>query len=139
MSESVDRDSVATPCSSFSDECKCTSKEWDLICDACYRKTEPIKPRCFALDFDDTFTADPWLWSRFVRDAIGRGHRFYCVTARRDSDENVDLINKAFDYWGCQMPIIFANLSSKVTTMERRGIKVDIWIDDAPFALVHGH
>ena len=95
--------------------------------------------KTIAMDFDDTFTADPQLWSRFIKDAKERGHRFYCVTARRDSAENIELINQWFDKYECQMPIVFANLASKVATMEKRGIKVDIWIDDAPFALVHGH
>lgn len=94
---------------------------------------------CIAMDFDETFTADPGLWSTFIRHAKSRGHHFFCVTARRETEQNIELINAAFDEWECQMPIVFANLSSKVTTMEKRGIKVDIWIDDAPFALVHGH
>ena len=100
---------------------------------------ESVKPLTFGLDFDDTFTADPGLWAAFVKLSKHRGHRFYCVTARRDTVENTDTINDIFDEWDCQMPIIFANLSSKVDTMDRRGIKVDIWIDDAPYALVHGH
>lgn len=99
----------------------------------------PKRTLTFALDFDDTFTADPELWAAFIRQAKDRGHHFFCVTARRQSESNVDLINAAFDQWQCQMPIIFCNLHSKVTTMEKRGIRVDIWIDDAPFALVHGH
>lgn len=98
-----------------------------------------VKSRCIAMDFDDTFTADPELWSKFIQDGKSRGHRFYCVTARRDTEENVDIINHWFDKWECQMPIVFANLCSKVDTMEKRGIKVDIWIDDATYALVHGH
>ena len=97
------------------------------------------KPICIAIDYDDTFTADPELWSRFIQDAKNRGHRFYCVTARKESIENIELINQSFDQWECQMPVVFSNLSSKVTTMERQGIKIDIWIDDAPLALVHGH
>lgn len=99
----------------------------------------PVVSRCFAIDFDDTFTADPGLWACFIRAGKARGHRFFCVTARRDSIENIEMINDWFDSYECQMPVIFSNLDSKVTTMEKRGIKVDIWIDDAPYALVHGH
>jgi hypothetical protein len=96
------------------------------------------RPRTFALDFDDTFTADPELWAVFVTLGISRRHTFYCVTARRDTEENTDLINDLFEDHGIQMPIIFSNLGSKLEEVERRGIKIDIWIDDAPYAIVHG-
>jgi len=98
-----------------------------------------VLPRCIAIDFDDTFTADPELWSRFIQHGKSRGHKFYCVTSRGESVENVDIINEWFDIWECQMPIVFANRASKVDTMECLGIKVDIWIDDAPYALVRGY
>jgi acid phosphatase class B len=98
-----------------------------------------VEGKTFALDFDDTFTADPGLWSRFIEIAQKRGHRFYCVTARRETEENVDHINAEFDHWQCQMPIIFSNLRSKTEHLDKLGIKIDIWIDDAPYALVHGH
>ncbi len=93
----------------------------------------------FSMDFDDTFTADPELMAEFVRLGKARGHKFYCVTARRATEENEDIINEFFDQHECQMPIIFSNLRSKVDEMVARGIKIDIWIDDAPYALVHGH
>ena len=92
-----------------------------------------------AIDFDDTFTADPVLWSAFIKSAKARGHKPMCVTGRRNSEENIDLINAEFDRWDCQMPVFFCNLSSKVDTMERHGVKIDVWIDDAPLTLVHGH
>ena len=97
------------------------------------------QPKTFALDFDDTYTADPSLMAAFVKMALARGHKFYCVTARRDIEANVDDINEAFDEYGIAMPIIFSNLGSKMEEVKRRGIKIDIWIDDAPFAIVHGH
>tara|TARA_R100001086_G_scaffold231526_1_gene152298 strand:+ start:414 stop:743 length:330 start_codon:yes stop_codon:yes gene_type:complete len=104
-----------------------------------YQKAWEVNRLTIAIDFDDTFTADPKLWSTFIQNATEAGHQVMCVTARRQSAENEDIINSMFDHWQCQMPIIFSNLSSKVDEMERRGLKVDIWIDDAPYALVHGH
>lgn len=95
--------------------------------------------KTFSIDFDDTFTADPLLWSMFVRMAKRRGHRFYCVTARQETEENTEHINAQFDHWKCQMPIVFSNLGSKMDEVERRGIKIDIWCDDAPCAIVHGY
>jgi hypothetical protein len=61
------------------------------------------------------------------------------VTARRDTDENRDDMTSCFILYGVDVPIIFCNLSSKLHTMERRGTKVDIWIDDSPYAIVNGY
>ena len=91
-----------------------------------------------AIDFDDTFTADPVLWAEFIRNAYMRGHCLYCVTARRDSEENVEDIQEAFAAHDLSIPIVFCNMGSKLWTMEQRGVHVDIWIDDAPHSLVHG-
>lgn len=90
------------------------------------------------IDFDDTFTADPKLWSTFVESAKGAGHRCIMVTARRDTEENSDAINAVLDHWQCQMPIVFSSLGSKLFAVEKLGIKVDIWIDDDPVTLVRG-
>lgn len=98
-----------------------------------------MKRLTFALDFDDTFTACPELWSDFVQKSKELGHSWYMVTARRNTEENVETINALLDDWGCQMPIVFSNLGSKLDVMRDRGLKVDIWIDDSPHAIVHGH
>lgn len=91
-----------------------------------------------AIDYDETFTADPDLWAMFVSKAQDKGHRVLCVTARRDTDENREMMTENFDLYGVEMPIIFSNLGSKMHVMESRGIKVNIWIDDSPFAIVNG-
>jgi hypothetical protein len=86
-----------------------------------------------------TFAADPEYIAKFIIDGKARGHRFYCVTARQNTEENEDIINEMFDMHGCQMPIIMTSGESKVEFVERLGIKIDVWLDDAPYALVHGH
>lgn len=94
----------------------------------------------FGIDFDDTITAAPELFAAFIRDLHKQGHRAICVTARRDTDENREEIADYFDRHSIpEIPIVFCNLCSKVDTMTKRGTKVNIWIDDAPHALVHGH
>lgn len=97
------------------------------------------KQLVIAIDFDDTYTADTTLWSAFINNALDRGHRVYCVTARRDTEENQELIRETFHSNELCIPVVFSNLGSKMWTMDQRGVKVDIWIDDAPHALVHGH
>ena len=85
-----------------------------------------------AIDYDDTYTADIELWDNFIGSAIMRGHQVVCVTARRETAENVEQ---------CDIPGVltyFTALSSKMKYMEKHGIKVDIWIDDQPRVVVEG-
>ncbi len=35
------------------------------------------------------------------------GHEFVCVTARRNTDENCEVLNSFLDKWKIQMPIVF--------------------------------
>jgi hypothetical protein len=98
-----------------------------------------MTPLTIGIDYDGTFTADPTSWSAMIRLFRGNGHRFFLVTARRETEENVVEINDMLDHWGCQMPIVFSSLGSKLYAVEKRGIKIDIWIDDDPDKLVRGH
>lgn len=93
----------------------------------------------FSIDYDDTFTADPGLWAMFIRQARERGHRFVCMTARRESEESHEEMNANFEHWGCgPMPIVFCNMGSKQWVADQKGLKIDIWIDDGPHSIVHG-
>lgn len=87
-----------------------------------------------AIDFDGTYSADPTLWDAFITSAKSRGHKVYCVTARRETEENVA---------ECDVPGVltyFTGLSAKDWYMrEKRGIVVDVWVDDDPKVIVHGH
>lgn len=93
----------------------------------------------FSIDFDDTFSADPGLWAMFIRQARERGHRFVCFTCRRECEENLEEMGALFEHFGVlNMPIVFCNAGSKQWTADQKGIRVDIWIDDSPHAIVHG-
>jgi 5'(3')-deoxyribonucleotidase len=100
-----------------------------------------MKQLTIAIDFDDTLTAAQKLWRRFVTNAmLNYGHRVIVVTARRDTEENIDLI----DGWlqeneFPELSVYFTSLQSKVDYMEKRGVKVDIWIDDDPRRCALGH
>ncbi len=87
-----------------------------------------------ALDFDNTYTADPELWDRFIEDAIDRGHEVWIVTARRNTEENREIVVVP----KC-LVVIFTEGVSKIWHMDVKiGVTIDIWIDDDPRALVHG-
>lgn len=91
-----------------------------------------------AIDFDDTLTADPKLWLRFIQRALESGHRVILVTQRRSTDENIAIIDEYLAEHGFELSVYFTDLRSKLSVMEERGIRVDIWIDDDPSALVMG-
>lgn len=97
------------------------------------------KFRNIAIDFDNTLTEFPDLLAVFVRMAQEKGHWVCCVTARRETEENViDLDNWLFENQ-LSMPVFFTSLQSKMTYMANRGININLWIDDDPKTLVNGH
>lgn len=66
----------------------------------------------FAIDFDDTLTACPELWCRFIADAESNGHRVFLVTARRETEENVEIVREFMKEHGLSLPRLFTNLVS---------------------------
>lgn len=84
-----------------------------------------------ALDYDGTYTKDPALWDQFIHAALVAGHKVVCVTARRDTEENRKDVKMP-------IPVYFTSLSAKLWYMEKRGVKVDVWIDDEPDVVMHG-
>lgn len=98
-----------------------------------------VTPKTIAIDFDNTFTADQAFWAHVIEHAKKCGHRPIIVTARRNTEENIELINRQLDLFCCQCPVYLTGLRSKIAFMEERGIAVDFWCDDDPKTLVHGH
>lgn len=96
---------------------------------------EEDKKMIISIDFDDTYTKDPKLWDRFASDAIFRGHKVYCVSARsiQDMDEPKRTIGLIVGPENC----IGTNLQPKREFMWKlMKIKVDVWIDDMPEMIV---
>ena len=93
------------------------------------------KPLTIALDFDDTFTADPELWTEFIGRAKANGHRVVCVTGRHYSPEDKAELKAALP---AGVPIYFTEQESKTWYMAGKEV-ISIWIDDNPRAVVHGH
>ncbi len=99
------------------------------------------KPRSLriALDFDQTITADPELFSQFTALARARGHKVICVTLRGRHEEDLAEVEDLLCAYGMYpMNVYMTCLGSKTAHMEALGVPVDIWIDDNPKALVHG-
>lgn len=93
-------------------------------------------PQHFGIDYDDTFSSDPALWSDFIRIAESRGHRCYIVTCRRDTPENRDDIIPQTGLPHYRH--IFTGLSAKRWACEQRSISIDVWIDDDPKCIDQG-
>lgn len=80
-----------------------------------------------AIDFDNTFFADPEGWTQVIKLMENRGHKFVCVTGRSKEfgKQVIENINGL-------IPIVFAGTEWKRQAAEKSGWKVDIWIDDTP-------
>jgi hypothetical protein len=70
-----------------------------------------------ALDYDNTYTVDPKLWARFVRDAKVNGHTVKIVTMRYPHEPIV----------GVPCEVVYTSRQAKVKTF-----RADVWIDDSP-------
>lgn len=101
--------------------------------------TRASQPKTIAIDFDDTFTADDILFAGFVYLAQQRGHKVIMVTARPRDEINKKAVFDFLEKCGIDIPVSFTDRTSKLRYMEELGTRVDIWIDDNPHALVHGH
>ncbi len=83
-----------------------------------------------AMDFDDTFTADPRTWAAVIQVLKAGGHQVILVTGRPGSKTNTDLVKQTvgdlFD------DLVFAGHQWKQDVAAKAGYPVDIWIDDHP-------
>ena len=75
----------------------------------------------------------------FIESAKKLGHRCICITARRQTEDNIEEIDEWMQSHGIDMPVYFTGLASKVEHAKRIGLKVDIWIDDDPKRCALGH
>lgn len=89
-----------------------------------------------SLDFDDTYTRDPALWNLFIQDCLVRGHQVYLVTMRTP-EQGAEVFQALAGRIG-ESRIYFTSMQSKRNYMWKQGVKIDVWIDDMPDAIVRG-
>lgn len=82
--------------------------------------------KIIALDYDDTFTADPNLWLTFIAHAQARGHLVVCVTFR-DKKKHGAVTGLPED-----VETFYTAGVMKAKYMQEQGIVPSIWIDDMP-------
>lgn len=91
-----------------------------------------------ALDYDDTFTADRVAWTKAMAIMLEYGHEVLIVSSRRDTPENRRQIMIDVTWIAGNDDIHLVYDEPKHDAMIRKGIKVDIWIDDNPKAIIYG-
>lgn len=82
-----------------------------------------------AVDFDDTFTADPDLWWSFVELCKARGHRVVVVTYRSKNGQFAYEVERVIRG---RLPVVWTERRQKKAIALAEGYEVDIWIDDRP-------
>lgn len=83
-----------------------------------------------ALDYDGTYTRDPWAWNGVIRVLKNLNHKVYVVTMRHEGHEG-DEVRKFLE--GRVDGIFFTSRKAKQPFMFQQGISIDVWIDDIPF------
>jgi hypothetical protein len=79
--------------------------------------------KVIAVDYDDTYTADPELFESFISTAKTKGHVVVIVTFRNgEVDPLPSLAHEVF----------YTSGTEKANYMKEVGLEVDIWVDDWP-------
>lgn len=82
-----------------------------------------------ALDYDGTYTEDPYLWDIFITKALLRNHEIFFVTFRPE--------DCPIDYDKGLIDVYYTSAVPKKFYMDHKGIKVDVWIDDNPDLIIN--
>lgn len=88
-----------------------------------------MKKLKFAIDFDDTITAEPRLFHDFAEWALKLGHEVRIVTYRHMGADNTDimLFNASLN-----LPVFFTDGQPKFEYCKAHGWVPDIVVDDHP-------
>jgi len=82
-----------------------------------------------SLDYDDTYTRNPEMWDRVIRELKDSGCTVYCVTLRYPDFEG-EAVRAALH--GKVDKIFCTGRQAKRDFMYSHGIHVHVWIDDNP-------
>lgn len=91
------------------------------------------EPKVVAFDFDETISDNEPVWLNVMIMLERNGYHCIVVTWRKPDEWPTDLrflVDKGFK-------IYYTSRQAKKQYMEQQGIKVSIWIDDNPFAILH--
>lgn len=88
--------------------------------------------RIVALDYDGTTSENPRCWILIAAILRNAGYKVICVCSRRETIANIEELGSVFPDW---IQIIFTNHNPKKAFCEKRGIHINIWIDNDPSSI----
>ena len=100
-----------------------------------FKEEKREKNLCVALDYHNTYSADPKFWDTFIYMCWMRKWDVYCVTHHTGEKQN----EKLMDSIGKILPadkIIFTMGKAKLDYVKSLGIEIDIWIDNNPIHII---
>lgn len=90
-------------------------------------------PLIVSIDFDETFSTNQIAWLKVINVLKSSGFKVICCTSRyySESPEELDILknNDVKCYFTCGEP--------KEEYLLKKGVKVNIWIDDNPSAILY--
>jgi phosphoglycolate phosphatase-like HAD superfamily hydrolase len=92
-----------------------------------------LEPKIVAFDFDETISDNETLWLQVMLALEKGGYHVVVCTWRTPTTYPEDLkflVDRGFK-------VYYTSGQAKQTYMESKGIKVSIWIDDNPFAILN--
>lgn len=93
-----------------------------------------LRSMTISIDFDRTFSADPKMWGEFAMQCDAAGNTVVMISRREDTPKNKQEIMDAIGEHAhafSKIMLIGADML-KADAAAAAGIKVNIWIDDAP-------
>ena len=96
-----------------------------------YKDEKREKNLCVALDYHNTYSADPKFWDTFIYMCWMRKWDVYCVSHSTDPKETAELIDSIGQVLG-KDNVILTNGKAKEQFCKNLGIDIDIWIDNNP-------
>lgn len=86
-----------------------------------------------ALDFDETYNRNPWMWDRVIDTMRNNGQLVVLATYRHPVEDYDPLFDRLKQN---NVVVIFTDGKAKKPFLEAIGIKVDVWIDDNPKSIL---
>lgn len=91
-----------------------------------------------AVDFDDTITLEPVLFSKMIKLFRSEGHHVHIVTARHPITESMIGVYAFLDENKVEVDSVnFTAGKAKKDFMYERGIHIQVWMDDSPYFILN--
>lgn len=90
-----------------------------------------------SIDFDRTFAANPKLWGEFAKQSVAAGNAVVMISRRPDTPKDRSQIENTLGEYAeaFSKVLLVGGETQKEDAAKAAGIKVDVWIDDAPHTI----